>query len=72
MSTRPKPDRHGGRAPEPDLSPEEEAARVRRLVESGLLLAPEEPGEILEEMLTPGPSCPGAAEALIEDRRSRP
>jgi hypothetical protein len=74
MSIQRKPEHspRGPTGPEPDLTPEEEEARIQRLIAEGLLLPPEGPDGLLEELLTPGPSCPGLVEALIEDRRSRP
>jgi len=59
-------------APGPDIAPEDETARIERLIAMGLLEAPAEPGGIPDELLEPGPACPGIVEALLEDRRNSP
>ena len=50
-----------------------ERASIARLEKAGLVVSGPDAGKPLDdddELLKPGPACPGAVEALIEDRRS--
>ncbi len=77
MTAKPKPERGpktpADRRPQRAALTRAERASIARLEKAGLIISGPDAGKPLDdddELLKPGPACPGAVEALIADRRS--